>query len=310
MKGVAAKANEDRAVLGIVMMLAAYLTFSFIDTSAKWLALAGLSAMQLVFMRYLAHFVISLAKIARGGVSLDRLATEKPVLVIVRGALLLGSTFFNFIAVRYLPLTLTSTILFSAPILICALSGPMLGERVGVWRWSAILAGFAGILVAIRPFDASFHWAVLLSLAAAACFAMYSILTRKLAGVVASDTMQLYSGMIGTLAMAPIAFATWQMPDTAFQWLVMIMLGFFGWLGHELLTRAHGFAPASTLTPFGYSFIIYLTIWSFFVFDHLPDRWTIMGAAIIVASGLFIWFRERRLGLRQAETKAVYPTIR
>ena len=162
--------------------------------------------------------------------------------VILRGVLLMGSTVLNFFAVRYIPLTLTSTILFSAPILVCTFSWPLLGERVGLWRWGAIMLGFVGILIAIRPFDDSFHWAAMLSLGAAFCFAFYSILTRKLSGVVAIDTMQFYSGFVGTLILAPFAIAEWQSPAGAFGWIVMILMGVLGWLGHQLLTQAHGFA--------------------------------------------------------------------
>ena len=204
------------------------------------------------------------------------------------------STILNFVAVQYLPLTLTSTILFSAPIMICALSWPLLGERVGIWRWFAIMIGFCGILIAIRPFDESFHWAVFLSLTGALCFALYSLLTRKLSGVVASTTMQFYSGMVGTVILLPFALYYWQNPETPLLWFQMISLGIFGWLGHELLTRAHGFAPASTLTPFGYTFILYMTIWSMLVFGHKPDVYTMIGAAVIIIAGLVIWFREVR----------------
>lgn len=281
-------------------MLVAFFFFSWIDVGAKWLTLAGLPALQLAFMRYAGHFAISLFLIGRSGVTLDRFSSEKLFLVVLRGALLMGSTILNFNAVRYLPLTLTSTILFSAPIMICALSWPLLGERVGIWRWLAIFVGFCGILIAVRPFGESFHWATALSLSGAFCFAMYAILTRKLSGVVATDTLQFYSGFVGTLALAPFAFLEWQNPVNGFDWSFMIMLGFLGWLGHELLTRAHGFAPASTLTPFGYSFILFLAVWSYLIFDHLPDKWTLSGAATITAAGLFIWFRERMLiGRRQ-----------
>ncbi|MEP0522201.1 MAG: DMT family transporter [Hyphomicrobiales bacterium] len=280
---------------GILLMLGAYFLFSLIDTSAKWLALLGLPALQLSFMRYVGHFIISLAQISRGGISVDRFSSPRMLLVLVRAALLMGSTILNFISVGYLPLTLTSTILFSAPIIICALSWPLLGERVGIWRWGAIMLGFVGILIAIRPFDESFHWAILLSLSAACCFALYSILTRKLAGTVAVDTMQFYSGLVGTAVLLPFAIANWQSPDSLFNWTVLISMGVFGWLGHQLLTNAHGFAPASTLTPFGYTFILYLTLASYFVFDDLPDRWTIVGGAIIIVSGLVIWARERKL---------------
>ena len=273
-------------------MLIAYLPFSFIDVGAKWLGLLGLSALQLAFMRYIGHFVISTAIIIKGGTSLDRFGSDQIGLVVVRGLLLAVATVFNFVAVRYLSLTLTSTILFSAPIMICALSWQFLGERVGIWRWSAIIVGFFGILVAIRPFDESFHWAAFLSLAGAFCFALYILLTRKLSGIVATEVLQFYSGFTGAILLLPFAIAFWQNPETLFQWIVMVMMGFFGWLGHQCLTLAHGFAPASTLTPYGYVFIIYLTIWSMLVFDQFPDQWTIIGALIVVISGLVIWFRE------------------
>lgn len=295
MSGLLAKANEDRVMTGILLMLGAYLFFAFIDVSAKWLAVAGLPALQLAFMRYFGHFLISLFLIGKGGVTRDRFSSQKMGLVLLRAALLMGSTILNFIAVRYLPLTLTSTILFSAPIIICALSWPLLGERVGFWRWSAIMIGFVGILIAIRPFDESFHWAVTLSLGAAFCFALYSILTRKLAGIVAVDTMQFYSGLVGSMVLLPFAVSLWQNPATGIDWTIMLAMGLFGWFGHQLLTNAHRFAPASTLTPFGYTFILYLALASYFVFDHLPDRWTILGGSIIIVSGLTIWFRERKL---------------
>lgn len=282
-------------MLGIGLMLIAYFVFSNIDVSAKWLAAIGIPFLQLAFMRYVGHFAISLFLVTKDGINFSHFSSNHMPLVILRAVLLMGSTVLNFCSVQYLPLTLTSTILFSAPIITCALSWPLLGERVGFRRWAAIMVGFCGILVAIRPFDESFHWAVFLSLSAATCFALYSILTRKLAGQVAIDTMQFYAGAVGTFALLPFAVLDWQNPKTGFAWLVMIMLGIFGWLGHQLLTHAHAYAPANLLMPYGYSFILFLTVWSYFVFDHLPDQWTILGALIIIAAGLVIWFRERRL---------------
>ena len=295
MSAPVALANEDRPLLGISMMLVAYLCFSFIDAGAKWLAIAGLPAMQLAFMRYFGHFAISTALLVRTGEGWSAFSSPRLPLVVLRGTLLMVSTVLNFTALRYIPLTLTSTILFSAPIIICALSWPLLGERVGIWRWSAIIIGFVGIVIASRPFDESFHWAVLLSLAGAFCFAMYSILTRHLAGVVATDTMQFYSGVVGTMTLLPFAATQWIAPQTAMGWIVLFGIGVFGWMGHQILTKAHSFATATTLTPFAYSFIIYLAVWSYFLFNHLPDQWTITGGAIIIAAGLVIWGRQRHL---------------
>ena len=286
--------KQDRALFGIILMVIAYLIFSFIDVSAKWLAIAGLPAMQLAFMRYVGHMAISTGLLVRDGDLGSLFRTKYLLVVMFRGSLLMGSTILNFIAVQYLPLTLTSTILFSAPIIICLLSWPLLGEKVGYWRWSAIMLGFIGILVTIRPFDSDFHYAAFYSLGGAFCFALYSILTRRLAGEISVDVMQFHSGFVGTVVLLPFAILSWQSPDTMMDWAIMIMLGVFGRMGHQLLTHAHSFAAANVLTPFGYSFILFLTTWSYLVFDHLPDIWTVIGASIIITSGLIIWFREMK----------------
>lgn len=297
MTAPAAIASSDRTPLAIGLVLIAFFSFSFVDTGVKWLVIAGIPALQLSFMRYVGHFAISAVLIASGGLDWRRFATDRWGVIVVRGLLLLGSTVFNFFAVGYLPLTLTATILFSAPIIVCALSGPMLGERVGIWRWSAIIVGFIGVLIAIRPFGETFHPAAFLSLAAATCFAVYVILTRKVASEIPTDTMQFYSGLVGTVAMLPFAILEWQTPATGVDWTILVMLGVFAWAGHQLLIRANAYAPPSAVMPFSYSFIVYLTIWSALVFGQLPDGQTLVGAAIIVAAGLFIWFRERRLQL-------------
>lgn len=299
MPAVAIKATQDRAKLGIAMMLLAYFFFAMIDTSVKWLVLAGLHAFQLSFMRYAGHFAISLIAIGRGGVSIERFQTARAGVVLLRSALLVSSTLFNFIALNYLSLTVTSAIMFSAPIIVCALSVPLLGEKVGPWRWFAIALGFSGVLVVMRPFGDGFHWAEILSAYNAFALALYSILTRQLSGVVAAETMQFYTGALGTIVLLPFAIMTWSMPASTLDWSLMILLGVWGWCGHELLTRAHGFAPANTLMPFTYSFMIYLTIASFLVFSNIPDKWTILGAMIVVVSGLIIWARE---GRKEAET--------
>ncbi len=298
MAGLSAQVRQDRAELGIVMMLAAYFLFATLDTSVKWLVVGGFHAFQLAFFRYVGHFVISLAHIAGGGLSWSRFATGQIGLVMLRALFLVGSTVLNFVALNYLPLTVTSAIMFSAPIIVCALSMPLLGERVGPWRWLAILMGFVGVLVIIRPFGEAFHPAALLSVANAVMMALYSILTRRLSGQIAAQTMQLYAGAVGTVALLPLAVITWKTPETGLEWVLMIALGFWGWLGHELLTRAHGFAPASTLMPYTYSFMIYLTISSYAVFGNLPDQWTVIGAAIVVFSGLLIWWREKMIEAR------------
>jgi drug/metabolite transporter (DMT)-like permease len=294
MSRVVVKAIEDRAQLGIAMMIGAYFFFSLIDTSVKWLLISGIGALQLAFMRYLGHFIISLGAIARGGLDVERFKTEKPLLVLARAYLLWSSTVFNFISLNYLPLTVTGAIMFSAPIFVCLLGWPLLGERAGPWRLFAILLGFFGVLIVMRPFGAEFHWAMLLSVHNAIALSLYSILTRKLSGVVAAETMQFYMGAFGTILLLPVVLWSWTNPTTALDWALMIGIGIWGWAGHELLTRAHGFAPANTLMPYTYSFLIFLTGWSYLIWGDLPDFWTVLGSVIIIGSGLLIWLRERR----------------
>lgn len=281
-------------MLGICLVLVAYSWFSFVDASAKWLVILGYPVIQLAFMRYAAHFVISGVRIVRNGLSWECFYTRHPGLVVLRGVCILFATICNFLALKYIPLTLTSTILFSAPIIVCLLSGAVLNEAVGKWRWLAVVLGFAGVVIAIRPFNDDFHWAALISLLGAVCFSLYLILTRRLSGYASSDTMQFYAGFIGCTALLPFALIQWQTPESIFHGFLLVGLGVFAWTGHEFLTRAYGYADASTLTPYTYSFIIYLTLWSIVLFDEFPDGWTILGAVIIVLSGLIIWFRENR----------------
>lgn len=281
-------------LVGIIMILIANFLFSFVDTAAKWLAILGMSALQIAFMRYVGHFIISMGLFAKEGFDWKVIKCEKQFLVILRALCIMFATIANFYAIGYLSLSLTSTILFSSPIIICALSWPLLRERVGKFRWMAIGLGFIGILIAIRPFDASFHWAVFISLAGAFAYALYSIITRKLSGIVPANTMQFWSGLVGTSALLPFAILDWQIPVSNIEWLIMFSLGVFAWAGHQFFTKAIAHAPPNLLMPFGYVFILYVTIWSFFVFDEVPDKWTIIGASIIIVAGLLIWFREKK----------------
>lgn len=290
---VSALAIEDKPRVGIVMMLAAWFLFSVVDTSAKWFVTAGFPAFQLAFMRYAGHFVVSSAMIAKGGIARDRFQTGHVGLVVARAALLVSATLSNFYAMNFLPLTVISAIMFSSPVIVCFLSFAVLSERVGPWRWFAIFIGFIGVLIVIRPFGNAFHPAMLLAVYNALSLALYSILTRRLAGIVATETLQFYMGALGTVALLPMAILTWQMPVGWLQWVLLVGIGVIAWGGHQLLTNAHRFGSANTLMPYTYSFMIYVAVLGYFVFGNLPDFYTILGALVIVGSGLIIWKREK-----------------
>jgi drug/metabolite transporter (DMT)-like permease len=290
----ASKPQEDRRTRAILMMMLAFACFTALDSSAKLLITTGMSPWAAVFARYAVHLLIVAALILPTQ-GLYSLSSRSPGSEIARAAFLLGSTICNFVAVQYLPLTLTATIFFTIPIFVTMLSIPLLGEKVGWRRWAAIAFGFVGILIVTRPWTGTFHWAMILSLSAALGASFYQILTRKLAGVDSTNTQQLYAGLVATLGIAPIAFLNWTSPEGLLSWGLFLTMGLFGWLGHQMLTVAHRYAPASFLAPFIYVQLIFMTASSWLVFSQPPTVWILAGAPLVMASGFYIWWRERKL---------------
>ena len=287
-------AVEYDASKAILILVLAQSVLVFLDVSAKWLSVAGLPTAEIMFARYGLHVgLLLLLVLPVRGWSLFHTGNWK--LEVVRGLCLLGSTAGNFLAMRYLPLTVTGALLFTSPLMVCALSGPLLGETVGWRRWAAIGIGFLGILIIIRPGTEAFHPAALLSLAAALCAALFSIFTRKLAGIDGAMTQQLYAGGIALLVITPFSFGEWVWPTGAVSWIAFFTLGTAGVLGHLLLSVAHRYATPATLAPFNYLQLLYLALASWVVFNQPPDSWFFLGATIIIASGLYIWLRERTL---------------
>lgn len=293
---VIASPREDRPAAAVLIMASAIFLFTLIDTSAKWLILAGLPAMQVVFSRYVGAFLTALIFfIPRHG--LGEFRSNRPWIQVLRALALLGSTVFNFLALRYLPITLTIAMFFAMPIVVTLLSIPILGERVGLRRFLAVLTGFIGVLVIVQPWGAQFHWAVFLSIGALFSASTYFVLTRLLAGIDNNSTSQLWTNGLATLALAPIALQNAVWPENTLNMLVFLFIGFLGGVSHILATLAFRFAQASVLAPVTYVQVIYATAAGYLVFNTLPTIWTAIGTAIIIASGVYIWQRERVRGL-------------
>ena len=291
----ALKPVEDRRLFGIGLMLAALFCYTVIDSLAKILSASGLPTMEVVFVRYAGQFIMVLALfVPREGLrSLTR--TRNWRIEVARGLALLGSTVFNFIAITYLPLTVTSAISFTMPLILCALSIPLLGETVGWRRWAAIAIGFVGVLIIVRPGTGAFHPAVILSLFTALFSALYNLATRKLAGVDTTTTQQFYASGVATLCIAPFSFGGWVWPHEPLIWLAFVGIGAAALVGHLFVTTAHRYAPASVLAPFGYLQIIFMTGASWLIFNQPPTIWLFLGAPIVMGSGLYILLRERQL---------------
>lgn len=284
--------RENRKALAIGLMLGAFLLFASMDTMAKYLVTHGIPSLQVVFTRFLAHFVVVLLfYLPREGTQIFK--SNTPKIQMLRALGLFGATVFNFAALVYLPLTVTIAIFFTTPLVVCLLSIQILNETVGMRRLTAVFVGFLGVLVITQVWSADFHWAMFLSLAALTSASFYFVLTRKIAGNGDSNAVsQVFTSGLAVPIMAPIAYYVWTTPSTLVEWILLFLVGIFGAVGHSLLTIAHRFAQASTLAPLVYVQIIYATALSWLVFGAMPDFWTIAGTGIIVASGVYIWRRE------------------
>lgn len=286
----------NATVKAIFLILSAMAVFTVLDAGAKFLN-QSLPLAVTVSFRYAIALVIALGLLLRrGGFGLMR--TRHPILQASRGLFLLASTFCNFIAMSYLQLAQTAAISFTIPLWVCALSVPLLGEKVGIRRWLAVLVGFCGVLVIMRPGTQDFHWAMLISLLTAFCGACYNLATRKVGGHDATETSLFYVCLVGSLVSAPVMLSNWQMPE-GWQWPLLLVIGLAGAGGHLMLIEAHRQAQASVLAPFIYSQIIWMTLAGVAVFGQWPDGWTLLGATIVVASGIYVFDRERRRGVAQ-----------
>jgi drug/metabolite transporter (DMT)-like permease len=214
---------------------------------------------------------------------------------VLRALMLLASTVSNFFAVQFLPLTVTGAIAFTMPLILCALSVPLLGEPVGWRRWTAIAVGFLGVLVIVHPGTAAFQPAAFASLAGATASALYFIATRRLAGVDPPSTQQFYATFVSVVCVAPFAFGHWVWPSRPAEWFFFCAIGVFGLAGHWIFSAALRYAAATTLAPFAYFQIVYAILASWLIFRQPPDVWIFLGVPVVIGSGLYIWLRERQL---------------
>jgi drug/metabolite transporter (DMT)-like permease len=286
--------KEEQLLLGLGSMALAVMLFTMIDTSAKWLVLAGLPALQVVFLRYAFHFLLSLIVfVPREGLSAFQ--SQSPKLQILRSACLLGSTCLNFTALKYLPITVTTTIMFAGPIVVTLLAIPMLGEKVGRHRIAAVCVGFLGVIVVMQPWGAAFHPAMLLNIAALTVASVYFLMTRMLAGVEHNSTAQLWASGLATMCLLPFALMDWVWPSAPADWTFFCLIGVFGGTAHILATSAHRMADASILAPVIYLQIFSASLAGIIFFDTNPTIWTLGGGLIIIGAGFYIWYRERKL---------------
>ena len=292
-------ASQDTAtpVAAILLIFGAGILFSFLDASAKYLVVSGMAAPFVSWMRFAVHVVLVLI-LFRGWSNPAMFRTKSLPLQVLRGVFLFGSTFFNFLALNTLQLAQTTSIYFFAPMIITALAGPLLGEWAGWRRWAAIFAGFAGVLVITRPGFATFEIGHLYALSSTISYCLYVIMTRRMSATETAESLIFYSALAPVVLMLPVVPFTASLPQGGLQWLLLLLLGVFGGLGHWLLIQAYKRASTTALAPYPYLQMVWMIALGFLIFDQLPDGWTLGGAAIIVMSGLYIVHREHRLRLK------------
>ena len=280
----------DKPLVAIGLFSLAMMMFSATDGAAKYLS-SDIAPQQIIFLRFVIVLIlILLFCIYRGQWNI--LKTTQPTLQILRGLLLAVCSLIFYFALKYLPLELCAAIGFVSPLFVTALSIPFLGERVGLRRWIAVLIGLLSVLMILRPGGVSFQLAMLLPLGSSLCWAMALILTRLMRDSEQALTVLAWSSLVGVVAVSPLVWPVWQMPNSS-QWMILILLGVFNGLGQYLVIRAFMRASASLLAPFSYSIIIWSMLIGLIVFNSFPDGITLIGTAILIAAGLYIWYREK-----------------
>lgn len=281
--------------IGIGLVVAGTICFSIIDASGKWLV-QRLPVAEVVWLRFATH-VLWMALLLAPSRGWGIVRTKAPKLQALRALMMVAMTALNFWALQYLQLAETGAIQFSVPVLIALMSAWWLGERLDARRWVAIVGGFAGVLLVIRPGSAAFHPAILLSVGNALLYAAFNILTRRMAATETPESMQMISAFGAALLIAPFALAQWVWPQDLRTWVVVAVCGLAGGVGHQCVATAHRYASAAVLGPFIYQQIIYMVLWGWLLFGQLPDFFVVAGAAVVVASGLYLlWLEVRRGG--------------
>lgn len=272
-------------------MIAAMAVLPFLDVIAKYLGQQGVPVLQIVWARLFFGAILTMPfalKIA----GVRGLMPNLPVMHGVRACFLIAATSFFFWALTYLPIAETLAIFFVQPLIVTLLSPLVLGETVGIRRWLAVLVGFAGTLIIIRPGFAEVNPGVFLALASGASLAIYLLLTRKIAGSAPAMVTTFYTSLMGALIMSAVVLFVWQ-PPTPQQWGFFVLLSLIANGGHFLIIRAYDHAEASLLAPLAYTEMVMATFAGWYVFGDFPDVWTFAGVAILITSAIYISWRER-----------------
>ena len=280
----------DRAALGISLTLATMFGFAVMDAFSKVLG-QRLGIPQILWVRYILYTMLAVAMLRPKGLR-QVFHSKQPILQLARSLLILLENAVFVYAFTLMPLADMHAIAAASPLLVIALSVPVLGETVGLRRWLAVGLGFAGVLLIVRPGFQHINWSMTVALAGALLWGVYQGLVRLCARTDSSDTTWLWTAVVGLLATSVAGPATWVWPD-ARGWAMLFAIAFLGTSCHWAFIKALSITEASVLQPYSYTLFVWAAIIGWLWFGDVPDRWTLAGAAVIIASGLYAWHRER-----------------
>ena len=315
----------DRVILGIGSVQAAVLFFVFQDLIMKQL-LQAFPVWQLQFLRSF-FGLIPLAFFAWLLVGTKAFVVEKPRLHVIRGFLGFFAYTSFYVALGFMPLAQAAALFYTGPIFISLLSVPFLGERLGVHRIAAVLVGFAGVLIVLRPDTGGFDWISVLPLICALCYAISMIIIRKASVRESSAAVAFYThvsfmtlslifsglgwsfvGSVPSDGAVGALLGAWAAPSQD-QWLLILCIAVAGVVGHVLIATAYRSAPASVIAPFDYTYLIWAPLLAFFAFTEVPSDTMLLGIGLIAGSGLYIGFRETRRRRAHGKRPAMNETI-
>ncbi|HAE00013.1 MAG TPA: EamA/RhaT family transporter [Rhodospirillaceae bacterium] len=282
----------DNPTKGILMIVMAMFIFACQDTVTKQLA-QSYDAPQILWVRFLFFGVFAVILSSWNQPLKQVVKAHRPWLQIVRSLLIVLEISAFVLALRILSLAETHALFASFPLMVTAMSALILREKVGIRRWAAVLVGFSGVLIILRPGFGVFQLESLIALSAALMFSIYHVLTRIVSRNDSTNTSMLYMAVIGAAIMTCIGPLYWIEP-TPQAWRLLALLSLTGAVGHLLLIKALECAPASILQPFNFTLLVWATLMGYIVFNNLPDMWTLIGGAVVVASGLYTIYRERK----------------
>lgn len=282
--------RANRIARGIGFMCAGVVLFACMNALVKLMG-PHFSSPQLVWARTLSHLLFILALfMPRVGFAVFR--TRQPGTQFLRSLLQIASTLLFFSALRFVPLAEATSISFLAPVLVTLLAAKMLGEPIRPSRLVVVFAGFAGVLIVVRPGSDVFQWASLLILGSATCYATYQVLTRRVTGTDSAEASAVYSALVGSVVMSLVVPYFWSDPTSAWQVVGLVTLGVLGGLGHYCVACALYNAPANIVSPFQYLQLVGAVILGYLLFDAVPTVYTGIGAVLIIASGLYLGWSE------------------